>query len=69
MNETVKYIVTFWFDGLKGPVETTHEFDKDYRPDDALELVKQMIPDRGSKWLIIGDVLFNTFNVRAVTVR
>jgi len=68
MDNLSKMIVQLWFDGVREVIETAHDFNT-VDPDEALQELVKMIPERGSKWLTVGDVHFNTYNLRALRVK
>ena len=63
-------IISLYLDGIDGPLKTidTWANKEGNDADGVLEVIAAQIPDRGSKWLTIGHVRFNTFNLKAVTV-
>lgn len=72
-QESNRPIISLYLDGIKEAIQTTDDsLDRDedgmLSPEEVQDRIGFLIPDRGSKWLVIGHVRFNTFNLKAVTV-
>ena len=65
-----KHVVSIWLEGVPESLETVVDPPiAGTTPEDTLQNVAMLIPQHGSKWITIGDLYLNTYNIRAVSAR